>query len=158
MILGFDIDGTINLRYDVDGGEGYDDAAEEAITLRGYDLNIYPLLKDIVLEKIKILSYVYNVPEDMFEDVAILVNRHVDGDVFKINGLITFDVVGELPTVSNDVLISKLIEYIENKFTGDIESIIDVEPLKEMVNHDHSIDFRIDSVHGIGANVIETRD
>lgn len=157
MILGFDIDGTINLRYDVDGGEGYDDAAEEAITLRGYDLNIYPLLKDIVLEKIKILSYVYNVPEDMFEDVAILVNRHVDGDVFQINGLITFDVVGELPSVSNDILISKLIEYIENKFTADIESIIDVEPLKEMVNHDRSIDFRIERVHGIGANVIETR-
>lgn len=157
MILGFDIDGTINLRYDVDGGEGYDDAAEEAITLRGYDLNIYPLLKDIVLEKIKILSYVYNVPEDMFEDVAILVNRHVDGDVFQINGLITFDVVGELPSVSNDILISKLIEYIENKFTADIESIIDVEPLKEMVNHDSSIDFRIERVHGIGANVIETR-
>ena len=156
MILGFDIDGTINLRYDVDGGEGYDDAAEEAITLRGYDLNIYPLLKDIVLEKIKILSYVYNVPEDMFEDVAILVNRHVDGDVFQINGLITFDVVGELPSVSNDILISKLIEYIENKFTADIESIIDVEPLKEMVNHDRSIDFRIERVHGIGANVIET--
>lgn len=157
MILGFDIDGTINLRYDVDGGEGYDDAAEEAITLRGCDLNIYPLLKDIVLEKIKILSYVYNVPEDMFEDVAILVNRHVDGDVFQINGLITFDVVGELPSVSNDILISKLIEYIENKFTADIESIIDVEPLKEMVNHDRSIDFRIERVHGIGANVIETR-
>lgn len=157
MILGFDIDGSINLRYDVDGGEGYDDAAEEAITLRGYDLNIYPLLKDIVLEKIKILSYVYNVPEDMFEDVAILVNRHVDGDVFQINGLITFDVVGELPSVSNDILISKLIEYIENKFTADIESIIDVEPLKEMVNHDRSIDFRIERVHGIGANVIETR-
>lgn len=157
MILEFDIDGTINLRYDVDGGEGYDDAAEEAITLRGYDLNIYPLLKDIVLEKIKILSYVYNVPEDMFEDVAILVNRHVDGDVFQINGLITFDVVGELPSVSNDILISKLIEYIENKFTADIESIIDVEPLKEMVNHDRSIDFRIERVHGIGANVIETR-
>lgn len=157
MILGFDIDGTINLRYDVDGGEGYDDAAEEAITLRGYDLNIYPLLKDIVLEKIKILSYVYNVPEDMFEDVAILVNRHVDGDVFQINGLITFDVVGELPSVSNDILISKLIEYIENKFTADIESIIDVEPLKDMVNYDRSIDFRIERVHGIGANVIETR-
>ena len=157
MILGFDIDGSINLRYDVDGGEGYDDAAEEAITLRGYDLNIYPLLKDIVLEKIKILSYVYNVPEDMFEDVAILVNRHVDGDVFQINGLITFDVVGELPSVSNDILISKLIEYIENKFTADIESIIDVEPLKEVVNHDRSIDFRIERVHGIGANVIETR-
>lgn len=157
MILGFDIDGSINLRYDVDGGEGYDDAAEEAITLRGYDLNIYPLLKDVVLEKIKILSYVYNVPEDMFEDVAILVNRHVDGDVFQINGLITFDVVGELPSVSNDILISKLIEYIENKFTADIESIIDVEPLKEMVNHDRSIDFRIERVHGIGANVIETR-
>lgn len=157
MILGFDIDGSINLRYDVDGGEGYDDAAEEAITLRGYDLNIYPLLKDIVLEKIKILSYVYNVPEDMFEDVAILVNRHVDGDVFQINGLITFDVVGELPSVSNDILISKLIEYIENKFTADIESIIDVEPLKEMVNHDRSIDFRIERVHGIDANVIETR-
>lgn len=157
MILGFDIDGTINLRYDVDGGKGYDDAAEEAITFRGYDLNIYPLLKDIVLEKIKILSHVYNVPEDMFEDVAILVNRHVDGDVFQINGLITFDVVGELPSVSNDILISKLIEYIENKFTADIESIIDVEPLKEMVNHDRSIDFRIERVHGIGANVIETR-
>ena len=150
MILEFDIDGTIVLTYDVDGGSGYDDLAEEAITLRGYDLNIYPLLKDIVLEKIKILSYVYNVPEDMFEDVAILVNRHVDGDVFQINGLITFDVVGELP-------ISKLIEYIENKFTADIESIIDVEPLKEMVNHDRSIDFRIERVHGIGANVIETR-
>ena len=62
MILEFDIDGTIVLTYDVDGGSGYDDLAEEAITLRGYDLNIYPLLKDIVLEKIKILSYVYNVP------------------------------------------------------------------------------------------------
>lgn len=74
MILEFDIDGTIVLTYDVDGGSGYDDLAEEVITLRGYDLNIYPLLKDIVLEKIKILSYVYNVPEDMFEDVAILVN------------------------------------------------------------------------------------
>lgn len=157
MILEFDIDGTIVLTYDVDGGSGYDDLAEEAITLRGYDLNIYPLLKDIVLEKIEILSYVYNVPEDMFEDVAILVNRHVDGDVFQINGLITFDVVGELPSVSNDILISKLIEYIENKFTADIESIIDVEPLKEMVNHDRSIDFRIERVHGIGANVIETR-
>lgn len=157
MILEFDIDGTIVLTYDVGGGSGYDDLAEEAITLRGYDLNIYPLLKDIVLEKIKILSYVYNVPEDMFEDVAILVNRHVDGDVFQINGLITFDVVGELPSVSNDILISKLIEYIENKFTTDIESIIDVEPLKEMVNHDRSIDFRIERVHGIGANVIETR-
>lgn len=81
----------------------------------------------------------------------------MDGDVFQINGLITFDVVGELPSVSNDILISKLIEYIENKFTADIESIIDVEPLKEMVNHDRSIDFRIERVHGIGANVIETR-
>ena len=158
MIFEFDVDGCIGLKYDVDGGEGYDDLAEEAIALRGYDLNVYPLLKNIVLEKIKLLSYVYSVPEDMFEDVGILVNRNVDGDVFKINGLITFDVVGELPTVSNDVLISKLIEYIENKFTGDIESILDVEPLKEMVNHDHSIDFRIGSEHGIGANVIETRD
>ena len=102
MIFEFDVDGCIGLKYDVDGGEGYDDLAEEAITLRGYDLNIYPLLRNIVLEKIKLLSYVYSVSEDMFEDVGILVNRNVDGDVFKINGLITFDVVGELPTVSND--------------------------------------------------------
>lgn len=42
-------------------------------------------------------------------------------------------------------------------FTGDIENIIDVEPLKEMVDYDRSIDFRINGVHGIGANVIETR-
>lgn len=62
MILEFDVDGRIELVYDVDGGNGYDDLAEEAIVLRGYDLNVYPLLKNIVLEKIKLLSYVYSVP------------------------------------------------------------------------------------------------
>lgn len=157
MILGFDIDGTINLRYDVDGGEGYDDAAEEAIMLRNQDLNIKPLLENMIRGKSSLLSHLYGVPESTFDGVTMNLKRSVDGNTFKIYGAITFDVVGELPTVSTDVLISKLIEYIENKFTGDIESIIDVEPLKEMVNHDHSIDFRIDSVHGIGANVIETR-
>ena len=142
MILGFDVDGCIILTYDVDGGEGYDDLAEEAITLRNYDLNIAPLLQNMIRGKLSLLSHLYGVTED----------------TFKIYGAIKFDVIGELPTISTDVLISKLIEYVESQFDNDIENIIDVEPLKEMVNHDRSIDFRIDRVCGIGANVIETKE
>lgn len=158
MILEFDVDGGIDVKYDVDGGQGYDELAEEAITMRTYGLDILPLLKTIGSERLTLLSYLYGVKEDMFKDVGISLNQYIDGSDFKISGVILFGVNDILPDVSSDELISKLIEYIENKFTGDIESIIDVEPLKEMVNHDHSIDFRIDSVHGIGANVIETRD
>lgn len=157
MILEFDVDGRIGLKYNVDGGVGYDDLAEEAITLRNYDLNIFPLLKNIVREKFTLLSYLYNIPEDNVESLGIVVNRTIDGNEFKIFGTLTFDIVSELPKTSDDVLISRLIEYIENKLAADIEDVIDVEPLQEMVNHDHSIDFRIDGVHGIGANVIETR-
>lgn len=157
MILEFDVDGCIELTYDVDGGVGYDDLAEEAITLRNYDLNIFPLLKNIVREKFTLLSYLYNIPEDNIDSLGIVINRTIDGNEFKIFSTLTFDIVGELPKTSDDVLISRLIEYIENKFTADIKDVIDVEPLKEMVNHDHSIDFRIDGVHGIGSNVIETR-
>lgn len=158
MILEFDVDGRIGLKYDVDGVVGYDDLAEEAITLRNYDLNIFPLLKNIVREKFTLLSHLYNIPEDMIDSLGIVINRTIDGNEFKIFGVLTFEVVGELPRTSDDVLISRLMEYIENKFADDIENVIDVEPLKAMVNHDRSIDFRIDSVHGIGANVIETRD
>ena len=158
MILEFDVDGRIGLKYDVDGVVGYDDLAEEAITLRNYDLNIFPLLKNIVREKFTLLSHLYNIPEDMIDSLGIVINRTIDGNEFKIFGVLTFEVVGELPRTSDDVLISRLMEYIENKFAEDIENVIDVEPLKAMVNHDRSIDFRIDSVHGIGANVIETRD
>lgn len=158
MILGFDIDGTINLRYDVDGGDGHDDVAEEAIMLRNHDLNITPLLQNMIRGKLSLLSHLYGVPESTFDDVTMNLKRSVDGDIFKIYGAIKFNTVGELPAISTDVLISKLIEYMENQFSNDIENIIDVEPLKEMVNHDRSIDFRIDRVSGIGANVIETRD
>lgn len=158
MILEFDVDGRIGLKYDVDGVVGYDDLAEEAITLRNYDLNIFPLLKNIVREKFTLLSHLYNIPEDMIDSLGIVINRTIDGNEFKIFGVLTFEVVGELLRTSDDVLISRLMEYIENKFADDIENVIDVEPLKAMVNHDRSIDFRIDSVHGIGANVIETRD
>ena len=157
MRLEFDVDGRIELTYDVDGGVGYDDLAEEAITLRNYDLNIFPLLKNIVREKFTLLSYLYNIPEDNIDSLGIVINRTIDENEFKIFGTLTFDIVGELPKTSGDVLISRLMEYIENKFAADIEDVIDVEPLKEMVNHDHSIDFRIDGVHGIGVNVIETR-
>lgn len=157
MILGFDIDSSLDLRYDVDGWGGYDDLAEEAIAFRNHDLDIKPLLENMLRDKLSLLSHLYGVPESTFDGVTMNLKRSVDGNTFKIYGAITFDVVGELPTVSTDVLISKLIEYMENQFNNDIENIIDVEPLREMVNHDHSIDFRIDSVHGIGANVIETR-
>ena len=157
MRLEFDVDGRIELTYDVDGGVGCDDLAEEAITLRNYDLNIFPLLKNIVREKFTLLSYLYNIPEDNIDSLGIVINRTIDGNEFKIFSTLTFDIVGELPKTSDDVLVSRLIEYIENRFTADIKDVIDVEPLKEMVNHDHSIDFRIDGVHGIGANVIETR-
>ena len=157
MRLEFDVDGRIELTYDVDGGVGYDDLAEEAITLRNYDLNIFPLLKNIVRGKFTLLSYLYNIPEDNIDSLGIVINRTIDENEFKIFGTLTFDIVGELPKTSGDVLISRLMEYIENKFAADIEDVIDVEPLKEMMNHDHSIDFRIDGVHGIGANVIETR-
>ena len=158
MILGFDVDGCIILTYDVDCGEGYDDLAEEAITLRNYDLTIAPLLQNMIRGKLSLLSHLYGVPESTFEGVTMNLKRSVDGDTFKIYGAIKFDVIGELPTISTDVLISKLIEYVESQFDNDIENIIDVEPLKEMVNHDRSIDFRIDRVYGVGANVIETRD
>ena len=157
MRLEFDVDGRIESTYDVDGGVGYDDLAEEAITLRNYDLNIFPLLKNIVREKFTLLSYLYNIPEDNIDSLGIVINRTIDENEFKIFGTLTFDIVGELPKTNGDVLISRLMDYIENKFAADIEDVIDVEPLKEMVNHDHSIDFRIDGVHGIGANVIETR-
>ena len=157
MILEFDVDGQIGLKYDVDSGVGYDDLAEEEITLRDYDLNIFPLLKNIVREKFTLLSHLYNIPDDMIDFLGIVINRTIDGNEFKIFGVLTFEVFGELPRTSNDVLISRLIEYIENKFAADIEDVIDVEPLKTMVNHDCSIDFRINGVHGIGANVIETR-
>lgn len=157
MILGFDIDGTINLRYDVDGGDGYDDASEEAIMLRNHDLNIKPLLQNMIRSKLSLLSHLYGVPESTFDGVTMNLKRSVDGNIFKIYGAVTFDVVGELPTVNTDVLISRLIEYMENQFNNDIENIIDVEPLKEMVNHDRSIDFQIDCVCGIGADVTEMR-
>lgn len=157
MILEFDVDGRIELTYDVDGGVGYDDLAEEAITMRTYGLDILPLLKTISSEKLRLLSYLYGVKEDMFEDVGISINQYIDGLEFKISGVILFGVNGVLPDVSSDELISKLMEYIENKFTGDIDTVIDTGRLNEMVNYDHSIDFRIDNVQGIGANVIETR-
>lgn len=157
MILGFDIDGTINLRYDVDGGDGYDDASEEAIMLRNHDLNIKPLLQNMIRSKLSLLSHLYGVPESTFDGVTMNLKRSVDGNIFKIYGAVTFDVVGELPTVNTDVLISRLIEYMENQFNNDIENIIDVELLKEMVNHDRSIDFQIDCVCGIGADVTEMR-
>ena len=157
MILEFDVDGRIGLKYDVDGGVGYDDLAEEAITLRNYDLNIFPLLKNIVREKFTLLSYLYNIPEDNIDSLGIVINRTIDGNEFKIFGVLTFEVFGELPKTSTDVLISRLMEYIENKFVADIEDVIDVEPLKEMVNHDRSIDFRINGVNDITATIKETR-
>lgn len=158
MILEFDVDGGIDLKYDVDGGAGYDDLAEEAITMRTYSLDILPLLKTIGSERLTLLSYSYGVKEDMFKDVGISLNQYIDGLDFKISGVILFGVNDILPDVSSDELISKLMEYIENKFTGDIDTIIDTGRLNEMVNYDRSIDFRINGVHGIGANVIETRD
>lgn len=158
MILEFDVDGGIDLKYDVDGGAGYDDLAEEAITMRTYGLDILPLLKTIGSERLTLLSYLYGVKEDMFKDVGISLNQYIDGLDFKISGVILFGVNDILPDVSSDELISKLMEYIENKFTGDIDTIIDTGRLNEMVNYDRSIDFRINGVHGIGANVIETRD
>jgi hypothetical protein len=158
MILEFDVDGGIDLKYDVDGGAGYDDLAEEAITMRTYSLDILPLLKTIGSERLTLLSYLYGVKEDMFKDVGISLNQYIDGLDFKISGVILFGVNDILPDVSSDELISKLMEYIENKFTGDIDTIIDTGRLNEMVNYDRSIDFRINGVHGIGANVIETRD
>ena len=157
MILEFDVDGGIDLKYDVDGGVGYDDLAEEAIAMRTYGLDILPLLKTISSERITLLSYLYGVKEDMFKDVGISLNQYIDGLDFKVNGVILFGVNGILPDVSSDDLISKLMEYIENKFTGDIDTVIDTGRLNEMVNYDRSIDFRIERVHGIGANVIETR-
>lgn len=157
MILEFDVDGRIGLKCDVDGGVGYDDLAEEAITLRNYDLNIFPLLKNIVREKFTLLSYLYNIPEDNIDSLDIVINRTIDGNEFKIFGVLTFEVFGELPKTSTDVLISILMEYIENKFAADIEDVIDVEPLKEMVNHDHSIDFRINGVNDVTATIKETR-
>lgn len=157
MVLEFDVDGRIELTYDVDGGDGYDEAAQEAITLREYDLDITPLLRNMINDKLNFLAYLYDAPTSTFGNVNMTLKRTVDGDEFKFYGVVVYDLIHVLEEVSSDTLISRLIAYVENMFTGDIESIIDVEPLKEMVNHDHSIDFRIDSVHGIGANVIETR-
>lgn len=157
MILEFDVDGRIELTYDVDGGGGYDEAAQEAITLREYDLDIAPLLRNMISDKLNFLAFLYDAPTTTFENVNMTLKRTVDGDEFKFYGVVAFDLIYTIDEVSSDTLISRLIAYVENMFTGDIENIIDVEPLKEMVDYDRSIDFRIASVHGVGANVIETR-
>ena len=157
MILEFDVDGRIEVTYDVDGGSGYDEAAQEAITLREHDLDIAPLLHNMISDKLNFLAYLYDVPTTTFGDVNMTLKRTVDGDEFKFYGVVVCDLIHVLEEVSSDTLISRLIAYVENMFTGDIENIIDVEPLKEMVDYDRSIDFRINGVHGIGANVIETR-
>lgn len=157
MILEFDVDGRIELTYDVDGGGGYDEAAQEAITLREYDLDITPLLRNMISDKLNFLAYLYDAPTSAFGNVNMKLKRTVDGNEFKFYGVVVFDLIYMIDEVSSDTLISRLIAYVENMFTGDIENIIDVEPLKEMVNYDRSIDFRINGVHGVGANVIETR-
>lgn len=157
MILEFDVDGRIELTYDVDGGDGYDEAAQEAITLRDYNLDITPLLRNMIVDKLNFLAYLYDAPSTVFGNVNMTLKRTVDGDEFKFYGVVAFDLIHTIDEVSSDTLISRLIAYVENMFTGDIESIIDVEPLKEMVDYDRSIDFRIAGVHGVGANVMETR-
>lgn len=157
MILEFDVDGRIELVYDVDGGNGYDEAAQEAITLRDYDLDISPLLRNMISDKLNFLACLYDTPSTVFGNVNMTLKRTVDGDEFKFYGVVAFDLIHVIDEVSSDTLISRLIAYVENMFTGDIESIIDVEPLKEMVDYDRSINFRIAGVHGVGANVIETR-
>lgn len=157
MILEFDVDGRIELTYDVDGGGGYDEAAQEAITLREYDLDIAPLLRNMISDKLNFLAFMYDAPSTVFGNVNMTLKRTVDGDEFKFYGVVAFDLIHTIDEVSSDTLISRLIAYVENMFTGDIENIIDVEPLKEMVDYDRSIDFRIAGVHGVGANMIETR-
>jgi hypothetical protein len=157
MILEFDVDGRIELTYDVDGGDGYDEATQEAITLRDYNLDITPLLRNMIVDKLNFLAYLYDAPSTVFGNVNMTLKRTVDGDEFKFYGVVAFDLIHTIDEVSSDTLISRLIAYVENMFTGDIESIIDVEPLKEMVDYDRSIDFRIAGVHGVGANVMETR-
>ena len=157
MILEFDVDGRIELTYDVDGGDGYDEAAQEAITLRDYDVDVTPLLRNMINDKLNFLAYLYDAPSTVFGNVNMTLKRTVDGDEFKFYGVVAFDSIHTIDEVSCDTLISRLIAYVENMFTGDIENIIDVEPLKEMVNYGRSIDFRIAGVHGVGANIIETR-
>jgi hypothetical protein len=157
MILEFDVDGRIELTYDVDGGDGYDEAAQEAITLRDYDVDVTPLLRNMINDKLNFLAYLYDAPSTVFGNVNMTLKRTVDGDEFKFYGVVAFDSIHTIDEVSCDTLISRLIAYVENMFTGDIENIIDVEPLKEMVDYDRSIDFRIAGVHGVGANIIETR-
>lgn len=157
MILEFDVDGRIELTYDVDGGDGYDEAAQEAITLRDYDVDVTPLLRNMINDKLNFLAYLYDAPSTVFGNVNMTLKRTVDGDEFKFYGVVAFDSIHTIDEVSCDTLISRLIVYVENMFTGDIENIIDVEPLKEMVDYDRSIDFRIAGVHGVGANIIETR-
>lgn len=157
MILEFDVDGRIELTYDVDGGDGYDEATQEAITLRDYDVDVTPLLRNMINDKLNFLAYLYDAPSTVFGNVNMTLKRTVDGDEFKFYGVVAFDSIHTIDEVSCDTLISRLIAYVENMFTGDIENIIDVEPLKEMVDYDRSIDFRIAGVHGVGANIIETR-
>lgn len=158
MILEFTMSGYVNLGYTVDGGWGYDSRADEVIQLDGMDLDMTPLTKTIDDYSKTILFELYGDRAEVVGTIHSKFNWITNENDFTIEGVFEFEDFGKLPVIEHDVLVERLVSATTDLFGADVDRIIDVEPLKEMVNHDRSIDFRIDGVHGIGANVIETRD
>lgn len=157
MILEFTMSGYVNLGYTVDGGEGYDSRAEEAIELNGMDLDMTPLTKTIDEYSKSILFELYGDKVATIGTVSSTLKWITNENDFTIEGVFAFDDFGKLPVIEHDVLVSRLVSATTDLFGADIDRIIDVEPLLEEIGYDSSIYFRIDGVDDVSATIKETR-
>lgn len=157
MILEFNVKGQIYLDYSTADGDDYNELAENVIQLKDFNLDLTPFMRRVETRKYVLLSHIYGAASININNPIIKLDYKINGGDFDLNGILTFTLNGRLPEVTHDMLIEGLSRFIEEMFDSEIEDIADVEPLKEMVNHDPSIDFQIDRIHGVGANVIETR-
>lgn len=157
MILEFTMSGYVNLGYTVDGGEGYDSLAEEAIQLNGVDLDMTPLTKTIDDYSRQILFELYGDNADVVGTVQSTFKWITNENDFTIEGVFEFEDFGKLPIVEHDVLVSRLVSATTDLFGAEIDRVIDIEPLLEEIGYDFSIDFCINGVDDVTVTIKETR-
>lgn len=149
--------GYVNLGYTVDGGEGYDSLAEEAIQLNGIDLDMTPLTKTIDDYSRQILFELYGDDMDFVGSVSSTFSWITNENDFTIEGVFEFEDFGKLPVIEHNVLVSRLVSATKDLFGVDIDRVIDIEPLLEEVGYDYSIDFCINGVDDVTVTIKETR-
>lgn len=157
MILEFTMSGYVNLGYTVDGGEGYDSLAEEAIQLNGVDLDMTPLTKTIDDYSRQILFELYGDDVDFVGSVSSTFSWITNENDFTIEGVFEFEDFGKLPVIEHNVLVSRLVSATKDLFGVDIDHVMDIEPLLEEVGYDYSIDFCINGVDDVTVTIKETR-